>query len=191
MRGPARALLRAFRLLLWAAAIVVGLAVGDVLLEFSGAKWWILHRIYSDLPRLELATSLDKPLAFRARILDKRQYLLRLLVHYENQEQRAVAVRLLGEWGARTKTSVDSGLPTQFHVVVRDDSGRIVHDESGTSIGWHGSGSGYLVRGIDAFILSRGIYFIEVTPIGDFSAFRDFRTTLELGTYAKATPIRD
>jgi hypothetical protein len=47
------------------------------------------------------------------------------------------------------------------------------------------------VRRIDEFILSRGIYFIEVTPVGDFSAFRGFRTAFELTSHPKATPIRD
>jgi len=184
-------MVRAFRLLLWAAAIIAGLAAGDVLLEFSGVKWWIIHRIYSDLPRLEFATKLEKPLEFRARILDKRQYLLNLLVYYDNREQRSALVQILGKWGGNEQTSADFGVRTQFHVVVRQDSGPIIRDETRTSIGWHGTRESSLDRRIDAFILSRGIYFIGVTPIGDFSAFRDFRTSIELTTYPKATAIRD
>ncbi|MFL4984667.1 MAG: hypothetical protein ACJ8EN_13860, partial [Xanthobacteraceae bacterium] len=65
-------------------------------------------------------------------------------------------------------------------MVVRQDSGPIIRDETRTSIGWHGTRESSLDRRIDAFILSRGIYFIGVTPIGDFSAFRDFRTSIEL-----------
>jgi hypothetical protein len=191
MRGPARILVRAFRLVLWAAAIIAGLAIGDAIFDVAGVKWWILRTVYSDVPRLEFATTLEKPLVFRARILDKRQYMLNLLVHYDNREQRVALQQILGKWGDNEQTSADSGIRTQFRIVVRDDGDRIIRDETPGSIGWHGTREGSLDRRIDAFTLSSGIYFIEVTPVGDLSAFRNFRTSVELTTHPKATAIRD
>jgi len=176
-------------MLAWAALIGAGVLVAATLWAF--AREPILRRVYGDVPRLEFSTDLDTPLEFRARILDKRNYWLDLLVYYDNKDQRAAVEQIVGRYRGSEKTPADYGLPTQFHVVVRDENGRIIRDENRTVVGMNGFTANYRVRRIDEFILSRGIYLIQVTPIGDFSAFRAFRTAFELTSNPKATPIRD
>lgn len=159
----------------------------------------ILHRWYGDVPRLEFPTDLDKPVEFRARILDKRNYWLSLLVYYHGNDERAAVQQIVGRHyynylsanRGSERSPADYGIPTQFHIVVRDESGRIVRDESPTVIGVIGFTANYRIRRIDEFILTPGIYFIQVTPVGDFSAFRRFRAAFELNYHPKATPIRN
>jgi len=176
-------------MLAWAALIGTGVLVAATLWAF--AREPILRRVYGDVPRLEFSTDLDKPLEFRARIIDKRNYWLDLLVYYDNKDQRAAVEQIVGRYRGSEKTPADYGLPTQFHVVIRDENGRIIRDENRTVVGMNGFTANYRVRRIDEFILGRGIYFIQVTPIGDFSAFRAFPTAFELTSNPKATPIRD
>jgi hypothetical protein len=171
------------------ALIGAGVLVAATLWVFAQEP--ILRRVYGDVPRLEFPTDLDKPLEFRARILDKRNYWLDLLVYYDNQEQRAAVEQIVGLYRGTEKTSADFGVPTQFHVAIRDDKGRIIRDENRTVVGMNGFTAHYRVRRIDEFILSPGIYFIQVTPVGDFSALRGFRVAFELTSQPKATPIRD
>jgi Domain of unknown function (DUF5625) len=177
------------RMLAWPALIGAGVLAAATLWAF--AREPILRRMYGDVPRLEFPTDLDKSLEFRARILDKRNYWLDLLVYYDNKDQRAAVEQIVGLYRGTEKTFADFGVPTQFHVVIRDDRGRIIREENRAVVGMNGFTSHYRVRRIDEFILSPGIYFIQVTPVGDFSAFRGFRAAFELMSYPKATPIRD
>jgi hypothetical protein len=182
-------MVRGRRMLTSVALIGTGVLVAATLWAFAWEP--ILHRVYGDVPRLEFRTDLDKPLEFRARILDKRNYWLDLLVYYDNKDQRAAVEQIVGRYRGSEKTPADYGVPTQFHVVVRDESRRIIRDEIRTAVGMNGFTAHYRVRRIDEFILSPGIYFIQATPVGDFSAFRGFRTAFELTSNPKATPIRD
>src|SRR5262245_5038545 len=177
------------RVLAWAALIGTGVLVATMLWAFAWEP--ILHRVYGDVPRLEFPTDLDKPLEFRARILDKRNYVLNLLVYFDNKDQRAAAEQIVGRPLGSPKNPANFGVPTQFRIIVRDDSGRIIRDENRTAVGINGTAASFFIRRIDEFILTPGIYFIQVTPVGDFSSFRGFRTSLDLTRNAKATPIRD
>jgi hypothetical protein len=116
---------------------------------------------------------------------------LNLLVYFDNKDQRAAAEQIVGRFLGSLKNPADFGVPTQFRIIVRDDSARIIRDENRTAVGINGIAASFFIRRIDEFILTPGIYFIQVTPVGDFSSFRGFRTSLDLTRNAKATPIRD
>ena len=169
------------------ATLFAAVLVAATLWAFGRAP--IIHWIYDDVPRLEFPTGLVKPIEFRARILEKRNYWLNLLVYYENDVQSIAGGKIVGRYGSRDLTQ--SGILTEFRVVIHDDRGRIIRDENRKVVGRNGYTGKFFIRRIDEFILSPGIYFIEVTPIGDFSSFQGFRTSLDLTSYGKATPIPD
>jgi hypothetical protein len=177
------------RMLISAALMGTGVLIAAVLWAF--ARESMLQRWYGDVPRLEFPTDLDKSVEFRARILDKRNYWLSLLVYYHSNDERAAVEQIVGRYRGTEKSPADYGISTQFHIVVRDEGGRIVRDESPTVVGMNGFTANYRIRRVDEFILTPGIYFIQVTPVGAFSAFRRFRTVFELNYHPKATPIRD
>src|SRR5262249_26118031 len=115
------------RILAWvasAAAVVFGTLIAWSIVELP-----LMRHIHGDVPRLEFATDLANPLEFRARILDKRQYWLELLVYYDNPDERAAMERLVGAWPGSQPRAADRGIPTQFDIVVRDSSGRVVHQD--------------------------------------------------------------
>jgi hypothetical protein len=169
-------------MLISVALICASALVAKILWEFGREP--ILRRVYGDVPRLEIPTDLDKSLEFRVRIIDKRNYWLHLLVYYDNKEQRSQVEQVVGLHN-------DPGTPTTFHVIVRDESGRIIHDKSRAVVGSDGVGANCRVRRIDEFILSPGVYLIQVTPVGDLWPFRGLRTAYELMSHPKATPLRD
>lgn len=181
-------MMRGRRLLTSAATIVAGVLIAATLWAF--AREPILRAVYSDVPPLTFPADLDKPFEFRARIIDTRQYWVDLLVHYENKDQRDAVEQVVGGYPGSKPSPTDAGVPAQFRVVVRDEGGRVVRDDNLNTTGMKSIGVDYRRRRIDEFILGPGVYSIQVTPVGDLSRFREFRTSLQFTTQPKATPIR-
>ncbi|MGY4225146.1 hypothetical protein ACVMIH_002507 [Bradyrhizobium sp. USDA 4503] len=179
--------------------LAIAAIIASVALVVVGVKSWEIavswllgiapreHHIgatYGDIPPLRVPAHLEQgvPIEFRARITSSRNYELNLLVYFGSKEERSVVERLIGTRHVAPGeiTQPVSEMPTTVRVVVRNQSGHELSDQTIHSDGRLMTAADYLGRGLAVLPLDEGTYFISVTPLRDVPALRSFRVEFEL-----------
>jgi hypothetical protein len=183
------------------AIVTVGASAALLVVAWSGLAWFsgmppsvlVARILYDDVPRIEIPLQLNPsaPVAFAARILEKRNYWLNLRIYFGGVEQRKQVSDVVGD--ARSvpvHVPGPSEVATEVHVVIRDQERRVVHERTVRSVGRSDTAGDSLGRRLDEFVLDTGRYDISITPAEGVAEFRPFRTTIELTYHPKTTADR-
>ncbi len=153
---------------------------------FSGAPPIVLmdRALYSNIAPLTVPIDLQRGVnELSVRMAEPRVYELVLRANIANPTERSDAARVLGQ--AVGDAAASNGLPTNFHIVIKDRRGAVIVDEIRLSQGvniWSGT---YIGRILTTYKLERGAYTFQVAMIGDKSPFIGLNTSLAVTHPAK------
>lgn len=143
-----------------------------------------LRLMHDDIPRFVVPVRLQQGITvtFPARIIEKRGYELNILVYFKGDQQRAAVENLIGGAITQPKNVAQPAgqLQSLMHIVVTDESGRVVYDRTELSDGHTKSNLFLLGRELARFRLEDGPHSISVTPMNDVSALDPFGVEFEL-----------